>query len=316
MTDYARVLIAGYGSIGRRHAANVRRLLPESEIGVMRFNGSKDELPDGFEFCANIKEAIDFNPKVAILAGPATTHLEQVIALSDKLDSMLIEKPIATSVEEGKKIIQSLSLSRCRAIVGYNLRYTPALRCFKKLIEKKEYGRLFRLESHVGQHLSDWRQGIDPIKTVSSQKSLGGGAFRELSHEIDYCLWICGKPIRVRGRQAKYLPYGDVEDCVDLWLDFRDGSHASIHMDMIDHSKRRVLRAVCEHSTLEFDFMTQELQVNGVLLNSPENGSPLSETYDHEIMDLMGYFHESPAASCQDALAVLEVIEEAEITSL
>ena len=41
--------------------------------------------------------------------------------------------------------------------------------------------------------LPSWRKNIDYQSSVSAKKSLGGGVLLELSHEIDYLIWLIGK---------------------------------------------------------------------------------------------------------------------------
>ena len=96
-----------------------------------------------------------------------------------------------------------------------------------------------------------------------------------------------------------------------MWLDFASGSHATIHLDMIDPVKRRNVRALCERATLEFDFLSASIRVNGEALDLG-TVAPLQRTYVEELEDLFGSGKDSPAASCEDGVAVLDVIEKAE----
>jgi predicted dehydrogenase len=306
-----RIIIAGFGSIGQKHFANVRQLLPEAEIAILRSVGPTLCLP-GLSACFySIDEALDFNPAAVIISSPATLHEEQALAFMNGSRKLLIEKPLASSLKGAERIRDAAINNKVRVILGYNLRYFQPLRLFKDLIIHGKYGKLQRLECHVGQHLSEWRQGKSPSLSVSSKKELGGGAFRELSHEIDYCLWICGHPITVKGRASRHLDYGTVEDCADLWLEFANGVHASIHLDMIDHVTRRSARAICELATLEFDFLSSTIRMNGEILNLGEVNS-IQRTYADELEDLIGSEDASPAATCEDGVAVLDVIEKAE----
>ena len=311
MSSPSRILITGFGSIGQKHFQNVRQILPEAEVALLRTMGPTISGP-GISACFHsMEEALKFHPEAAIIAGPASQHEEQGTALMESVGKLLIEKPLAASREGAIHIRDAAAKKKTRVIVGYNLRYFQPLRLFRDLIIQEKYGRLHRLECHVGQHLSAWRLAQDPSLSVSSRKELGGGVFRELSHEIDYCLWICGAPSRVRGRASRHLDYGNVEDCADVWLEFINGSHASIHLDMIDPVKRRNARALCERATLEFDFLSASIRVNGELLDLG-TVAPLQRTYVEELEDLFGSGEASPAASCEEGVAVLDVIEKAE----
>jgi len=310
-SKFQRILIVGFGSMGQKHLRHVLQLVPDAEVALLRCHGPKVTIPGAAACFSSMEEALEFRPQAAVIAGPATLHREHAIALAGCAEMLLIEKPLASTTAAGREIRAAVLSGNARAIVGYNLRYFPLLAMFRNLLLEQRYGRLCRLECHVGQHLSTWRPGNDAGQSVSGRRDLGGGVLRELSHEIDYCLWICGAPSSVTGRVSKHLPFGDGEDCVDLWLEFPDGAHAAIHLDMIDHCKRRTARAICEQATLELDFLSPSLSVNGKLLETRET-SPLAGTYIDELRDVLGAGANSPAASCEDGLAVLDVIEQAE----
>ena len=135
-----------------------------------------------------------------------------------------------------------------------------------------------RFEAHVGQHLATWRVGVNPKESVSCHRALGGGVLRELSHEIDYSLWICGAPEKVRARSSRYLKYGDAEDSADIWMDLPGGVHAAIHMDMNDRMPRRNIRAICENGTIELDFLNSSLLVNVQLRSGKKLHRSLTRT--------------------------------------
>lgn len=305
----SRILICSLGSIGKRHLNNVLCCVPEAEIAVLRTQGPAISLPGVGACFQSLEEAKSFRPKTVIIASPASLHLLHAQTFAGIAEQMLIEKPLASTVEQARELQHAVG-TRCRVIVGYNLRYWLPLQRFRQLVLEKRHGTLIRLEAHVGQHLSTWRAGADPSSNVSCHRELGGGVFRELSHEIDYCLWICGVPDGVRARKSRHFSYGDVEDNVDLWLDFPGGAHAAIHMDMIDRTPRRVLRAICEEATFELNFLTRKISVNGE--TEAWDNEPTSDTYRLELEDLLHGRTEALGATCQDAISVLKVIEAAE----
>jgi predicted dehydrogenase len=305
----SRILVCGLGSIGKRHLANVIEASPHSEIAILRTQGPMVNLPRVLTCFQELDKALDFCPEVVIIASPASLHVAQAIAFSECANRILIEKPISTTLKEARHLQESLDSKQCRVIVGYNLRYFGSLQRFREFILEGKYGRLIRLEAHVGQHLSTWRADRDPSESVSCRRDLGGGVFRELSHEIDYCLWICGLPHNVRARKSRHLGYGDAEDCVDLWMEFPGGAHAALHMDMIDRSRRRTLRAICQDATIELDFMTGVININGKAEGETKSST---DTYKLELEDLLHGRTEPLGATYQDGVSVLEVIEAAE----
>ncbi|NBV87453.1 MAG: gfo/Idh/MocA family oxidoreductase [Verrucomicrobia bacterium] len=182
-----RVLIAGFGSIGRRHFNNVQALAPKARIALLRHRNTNS--PEGISIFRTLEDAAAFNAELVILASPASHHALQSTRLMPTCKAMLIEKPLGDSVESGRSILRAAYASTTRVLVGYNLRFFSPLQRLRSLIQTKAHGNLLRFEANVGQHLSLWRPGINPEESVSARPELGGGVFRELSHEIDYALW-------------------------------------------------------------------------------------------------------------------------------
>jgi len=307
-----RVLIAGFGSIGQRHFRNIRTLAPEARIALLRYRDTTS--PEGTPIFRTLEDAAAFEADLVILASPSSHHAPQAASLLPTCKAMLIEKPLADSVESGRSVLEAASLSDAQTLVGYNLRFFSPLQRLRSMIRNKEYGNLLRFEAHVGQHLSLWRPGTVPEESVSAKPELGGGVFRELSHEIDYALWICGSPRRVRGRADARLLTSGCEDSVDIWIDFASGVQAALHMDMIDRLPRRVIRLICEDATLELDCIRQRLLVNeNPVLMSHQSSE---ETYLREIefvwnSSLLEDSQSGGGATCGEAMDVLEVIEQA-----
>ena len=78
-----RVLIVGYGSIGKRHARLARNLLPHANIIIFRHKASKKIKYPHVDHCVtNLKDAIKHRPQIAIIANPATLHVKIAYTLA------------------------------------------------------------------------------------------------------------------------------------------------------------------------------------------------------------------------------------------
>ena len=126
---------------------------------------------------------------------------------------VLVEKPFSDSLERLQDIANFASLHHIPIMIGYNLRFKASLLEVRKRILSGLIGDVLYVRASVGQYLPDWRPNSDYRKNVSAQKTLGGGALLELSHEIDYIYWIFGKPKQVSCRGAK-LSSLEIEMCI------------------------------------------------------------------------------------------------------
>jgi predicted dehydrogenase len=196
----SRYLVVSHGSIGRRHVANIRKLCPEAKIGVLRSGVSRDNVlslkADGVDrqFWSAM-EAIAFQPDAVVIASPASTHLEFGQIFASHGIPILIEKPLSHKLIGLSDFTSLIADGDMYAKVAYNLRFKPSLQYVRREILSGAIGDVLSVRVEVGQFLPDWRPEIDYRESVSSRAQMGGGALLELSHEIDYVLWIFGTPI-------------------------------------------------------------------------------------------------------------------------
>lgn len=260
-----KYLVVSLGSIGRRHLQNLRRLRPQSRIGVLRLSGAAaGEVPDGADCClASMAEARAFRPTAAVICSPASTHLGVATALVEDGVPVLIEKPIA---HESKGLDALLAMAGSRGVplmTGYNLRFLPSLAEARRLVLSGAIGQVLGVRAEVGQYLPDWRPDARYQDSVSARQALGGGALLELSHEIDYVSWIFGVPARVSAVGGRYGALEiDVEDMVSLCLEYdRPRLLASIHLDFLQRSASRSCKFIGSEGTLVWDGIAETVAV-------------------------------------------------------
>ena len=269
-----KYLVVSVGSIGLRHLNNLRKLRPTSVIAALRLNSPQDALtPEGCDLqFFNLDDVQHFSPNAAIIASPASTHTE----LTDKLVRMrvpvLVEKPFSDSLERLQDIANFASLHHIPIMIGYNLRFKASLLEVRKRILSGLIGDVLYVRASVGQYLPDWRPNSDYRKNVSAQKTLGGGALLELSHEIDYIYWIFGKPKQVSCRGAKLSSLEiDVEDVVELCLEYENPKRIiSIHLDFIQRKVARTCSFIGTDGTLIWDGLKDTIEIFNVNSNSTE----------------------------------------------
>jgi len=266
--DIKKILIVGLGSIGKRHLKVVRSNFPEISIVALRRNHSDTEeinalgLHDSF---TSMDEVLTSKPQVAIITNPSTKHLAVAKILANAGIHLLIEKPISNSTYGVEQLIDICMKKKVVLLTGYNLRYLPSLINFREQIIQNKIGKIFLVQSEVGQYLPSWRPGSDYRKTVSAQKSLGGGVLTELSHEIDYMHWIFGPVKWVKSHVSKQSNLEiDVEDTASLVFGFDkaadSGLIATINMNFIQHDNTRKCKAIGESGTLIWDGISGEVK--------------------------------------------------------
>lgn len=258
----ARVLVVGFGSIGARHARVVRALHPDVEIAVLRSTPGRTgvDVP-GLMPVADLDAAIAFAPTAAVIASPATHHAATALRLIEAGVPLLVEKPLAADVADARAIADAAARRGAIVATGYNLRFAPGLRWLHERLAAGVIGPVRTARAEVGQYLPDWRHGHDYRECVSARRALGGGALLELSHELDYLVWLLGRPQAVSAILARTSDLAiDVEDCAQLGLRFdgEDGRPllASVTLDFVRRDPRRRCTLVGRDGTLEWDGIT------------------------------------------------------------
>lgn len=319
-----RALIAGLGSIGRRHLRLLKARIPEARIMALR-HGSHVEPIDGVEICTNrLADAIAFNPQIAIIATPAPFHAGPAIELAQQGTHLLVEKPMASSLDDSIKLAAAASKARIVLQIGYNLRFLGSLGALREALYAGQIGRVASIRAEVGQYLPSWRPGTDWRNAVSARAELGGGALLELSHELDYLRWIFGEVAAVRGWMGTLGGFGlTVEDTVHLLLEFSSsfpkgtlGSApvAAVTLDFIRRDTVRRCTVIGESGTLAWDAISSQVRltrpggVDSLIYDSP----PIRD--DSYIAQLDAFLHSvksktSPMVSGDDGVAVMRIIE-------
>jgi len=320
-----RVLIVGYGSIGQRHLRLARSLLPNANIRILRHELSDqalDPLANGVFY--RIEDAVQFAPQIAIISSPAVFHLSYAQTLAEAGVHLFIEKPLASSLTDVDKFLETCLGQRNVLMIGYNLRFLPSLQYFRKaLIEERIIGKVLSVRCEAGQYLPSWCPNSDYRKGVSANRELGGGVLLELSHELDYLRWIFGevKWVSATLSQQSNLTL-NVEDRASLTLGFLPGSDGrrligSLNLDFIRQDTTRRCAAIGEHGSLEWNGLTGEVS----LYQAGAEEWKILFSYAHQSDD--SYIAErehfldcvkasrAPSITGVDGLKVLQIIEAA-----
>ena len=322
-----RLLIVGLGSIGARHLRLVRSLEPGLQVIAMR-RGCDGPAEPGVDHCVtSLADAMRFKPQAALIANPASHHLEVAMPLARAGIHLLVEKPISGSCEGIGELIAACAEAGAVLLVGYNLRFLPSLRRFRELLAEKRIGRTLSVRAEVGQFLPSWRPGVDYRQGISANAKLGGGVLLELSHEIDYLRWLFGDVEWVSAVQRRQSALEiDVDDTAHLVLGFVPESGArpvvaSLNMDFIRHDSARTCTAIGETGSLRWDAIEGKVEVfdqgatawTTLHANAPGRDDSYISQWRHFLDCMAGTA--MPLTTGEDGLAVLEIVEAAKASS-
>ncbi|MGZ9165030.1 MAG: Gfo/Idh/MocA family protein [Anaerolineales bacterium] len=229
-----KTLIAGLGSVGRRH---LRNLLALGEKDVILLRSHHASLPDdeleGYPVETDLQEALSkHNPDAVIVANPTALHLDVAIPAAESGCAILLEKPISHSMERMDGLQTAVMKSGSRILVGFQFRFHPGLLRAKQLIADGEIGRIISAHVHFGEYLPAWHPWEDYRKGYAARADMGGGVVLTQCHSLDYLPWLAGKVESVWGFTGKLSDLEvDVEDTAKIGLRFAGGMLGSLHLD-------------------------------------------------------------------------------------
>ena len=318
-----RILIVGLGSIGKRHLSLARELLPNADIRVLRHQECSSNPQHANGCFSSLEQAVDFAPQAAVIASPTTFHLNAAQALAQVGVHLLVEKPLAATLDGVLKLLETSSEQGTVLLTGYNLRFLPSLRRFRGLLDENVIGRVLSVRCEAGQYLLSWRPDADYRQCVSARQELGGGALLELSHELDYMRWIFGEVDWVKATLSRQSSLEiNVEDTAHLTLGFAsriDGSKliGTVNLDFVRHDSTRLCTAIGENGSLRWDGLS------GVVEHFEAGAKEWHELFCHKsqrddsyLAEWQHFFscirgQETPLITGEDGLNVLHIIEAA-----
>ena len=318
-----RVLVVGLGSIGKRHLRLARELLPNADIRVLRHQACDSIPKHANSYFSKLEDAIEFAPQLAVIASPASFHVDVAQSLARVGAHLLVEKPLSASLAGVSQLIDICSKQNTVLMTGYNLRFLPSLQRFRDILNERGLGRVLSVRCEIGQYLPSWRPDTDYRQGVSARRELGGGALLELSHELDYLRWIFGEIKWVKATLSRQSSLEiDVEDTAHLILGFASGADghqliASLNLDFIRHDTTRLCTAICEEGSLRWNGLT------GVVDQFEAGAKVWRELFCHQNQRDDSYLAEwhhfldcinaktVPLISGEDGLKVLQIIDAA-----
>lgn len=320
-----RALVVGCGSIGRRHAKNLRSLgvqhLAFCDTSSEALKQCAQELKG--QFFLDYHEALSvFKPDFTLICTPPVFHVDEALEALRARSHVFIEKPLSHE-SGGIEVLIAEARHRDRNVqIGYNMRFHPGLKILKELIDSGKIGRVLWLNVEAGQYLPDWRPWQNYRESYSARRELGGGIILDGSHELDYICWMLGRPTEVSCR-AEHLSSLelDVEDSAWIYLTFPERRRAELHLDFVQRTYTRTCKVVGEAGTALWDFGSQEVRWFAADEQVWKSVPYQFETNDMYVTE-MTHFLESlgsgtgPVVNLEQGRDVIRVVEAAKQSSL
>lgn len=227
--------IVGLGRISMQHFMPAVKMSSKSRVTAL-VSGHRDKaermaaeygVPSGSIYNYENFDAIAQNPAIdaVYIALPNSMHAEYTIRAAKAGKHVLCEKPMATSVDESRAMIQACAAAKKKLMIAYRCQYEPANLRAVQLVREGRLGSIQSIESAFGFHIApnEWR--LD-------KKLAGGGPLMDVGI---YCLnasrYLAGEePTAVKGYSSVVDQDGrftQVEENLAWTMKFPSGALAS-----------------------------------------------------------------------------------------
>ncbi len=251
-----KFLIAGLGSIGRRH---FRNLIALGETDIVLLRTRKATLPDdelaGYPVETDIHAALKkHKPDAVIVANPTSLHMDIAIPAAEAGCAILLEKPIADSLARVDELRKAAEKSGSKILVGFQFRYHPTLNKARELIQGGALGKVLTAHAHWGEYVPQWHPWEDYRQSYAARADLGGGVIRTLTHPLDYLRYIIGDIEALWSFNGHISSLEmDVEDVAEIGLRFASGAVGGVHLNYVQRPPVHRLEIVGTNGTLRWD---------------------------------------------------------------
>jgi len=258
-----KAVVFGLGSIGMRHARNLKKLGVNEISGVDPTGERRDRFLSeiGGEAYPGGDHSVIRGVDLAVIASPNRFHIKQAQMCAELGICLFIEKPLGVSSSGIDQLVRTIGEKNLFAHVGSNWKFHPAFIRMKELLDQAAIGTVVGAQVLAGQWLPDWHPWEDYRHGYSARADLGGGVVLD-THELDYLTWLFGDVSEISGfvHHSACLEI-DTEDVVCACLRFESGVLATLQADYIQRSYQRRYHIFGDNGTIIWDIRTNKLSV-------------------------------------------------------
>jgi predicted dehydrogenase len=309
-----KIGIVGAGNMGRIHARILNDLnslvgIADSAFDIAKTTAETYNVP-AFDDCATLVE--ETSPDALIIATPTFTHAEIAEKIASKYDcirGLLIEKPLASTFEDGKKVADIVRKKGIVTLVSHSEIYNPIVGRALSLIDADAIGE--------PKSIIHDRRGFVPPSRIPSL----GDVFEDIGvHDFDIMA-------RISHGKAKLYAQSSIESGIfntgTVMVNFESGSEHFFLLSRQYAGRRRYMDVSGTKGSLMLDLFGQIIKVQHLdqapmaasdTIKLPERGATI-KVYGEPVREVLNDFiacvksGATPKVSIDDALCALEVVE-------
>ncbi|MEM7385143.1 MAG: Gfo/Idh/MocA family oxidoreductase, partial [Verrucomicrobiota bacterium] len=251
-----KIGVVGVGAIGRNHARVLSEIENAELVGVFDADAEAASAiaeAHGTEACPSL-EALAEKVDAVTVATPTQTHLEVGRFFLERGKQVLVEKPLAASLDEARLLVEAAQKNGCVLQVGHIERFNPVLRELEKDLSNPRF-----IEAHRLSPFPNRSMDIGVVLDV-------------MIHDLEIILHLVPSTIEsVDAVGVSVLT--NREDIANARLRFANGCVANITASRVSPEKLRKIRIFQENRYLSLDYQAQEGKIfrkNGLQIEQAE----------------------------------------------
>ena len=298
-TSKPRVAVVGAGSFGRNHLRVIQQSEHAELAGVLDTNPERAAEAASTHGCPVLTSLEDLTGRAdaVVVTSPTVTHAPIGCKLMELGVDVMIEKPIAHSVEAARQLVQTAERTGRILQVGHLERFNPAVAALETVITKPLFFEVHRLSEFSPRSLD-----VDVVLDL-------------MIHDIDIVLTLTKQqPEEIRAAGIHIL--SEKVDIANVRMQFPGGCVANLTASRVSTERVRKLRLFQPHEYISLDYTRQDAARFTVKPPLSIGYAPLPVTKDEPLrLELESFFASVvsrgiPRVTGQQGLAALEVAQD------
>lgn len=252
--------LLGLGMMGRHHARVLRELDGVELVAVADPQGDPHGRAPGYDVLSSAQELVDAGIDACVVAIPTAFHTDVALQLADAGVHALVEKPLAPTSEDSRRIVDAYESAGLVGCVGHIERYNPSLVQLRKRLDNGELGDLYQVTTR--------RQGPFPNRIADV------GVVMDLAtHDIDLTAWVTERSFLSVAARTQHKSGREHEDLIAVVAELEGGLVSNHLVNWLSPMKERVTVVTGERGCFVANTLTADLTFH-------ENGLVPTE-WDH-----------------------------------
>lgn len=249
-----KIVVVGYGSIGRRHIGNIAKLEIGAEVYCFRrSNSSIEEFPH-VRILTEVEEVKTLNPDVIFVCNPSHLHFVWIELAVELNSHIFVEKPmVTTEVDFNRAKDYANSFHDKVFFIGFMMRYHKGIVALNEQLSSGRIGSPYHARLEFGGYLPSWPYPKYK-QSYAARKDMGGGVIFTISHELDTAQYLFGYDAELTVvKSSTNLLDITGEEMAELILNYPD-KQVSIHLDYLQRDYHRTIRVLGDRGSLMWDW--------------------------------------------------------------